>query len=515
MVDSRTSSQEKSLSSSRNLQASNFMDSHYVYQQFLYTIKKDASVQRKEEGIKINYNYDLQLAHYSNLKPIEALGLFDVVGETVDNQQIVFFYAYKLPEENAMLEKAYLYLIDRLDGIIEKGYLLVFFNTGVSNFDQSHFAFLRNCYQKLPLKYLMNLNKIYIVHPSLILKSFVLFSTSFQSKIIDEKTVYVENIKALKQEPFFKFEYLKKIPQSLLEKDDSAFARAGFIGCNINDFSLGDAGLPELLICLIYYFEILSDKLNSQGIFRVAASASEQDKVEKMIKDLNYEEIFQVKDANIIAGLIKKFFTAMPEPLFLFKNYEDFTKVAHLTSAEKKIAELRRLMKSLPPLNYKTLVFMIDFIHKIASRKEKNNMPSYNLAVVFTPCFIRPTKYTERDLLITTKLVDCFKLLVDSSNLILNQKMEVYEYEDEEEEEQIDENLFKSQFHPKKETPLSKSQMNTPKKEKGGGDLPVKSERSVSYSQESFHAFGSFKPEDLKPKANKKGFWGKIKDLFD
>jgi len=499
MVDSRSSYQEKNSSSSRSVQSANFMESHYVYQQFLYTIKKDSSVQRKEEAIKINYNYDLQLAHYSNLKPIESLGLLDIVGETAKNQQIVFFYAYKMPEDNNLLEKSYLFLIDKLDGIIEKGYLLVFFNTGVSNFDQSHFAFLRNCYQKLPLKYLINLDKIYIVSPSLILKSFMLFSTSFQSKIIDEKTVYVDNIKALKQEDFFKFEFLKKIPQSLLERDDSAFARTGYIGNNLNEFSLGESGLPELLVCLVYYFEILSEKLNSQGIFRVAASVAEQDKIEKVIKDLNYEEIFQVKDANIIAGLIKKFFTSMPEPLFLFKNYEDFTKISHLTSAEKKIAELRRLIKSLPTLNYKTLVFMIDFIHKIASRKDKNSMPSYNLAVVFTPCFIRPLKYTERDLIITTKIVDCFKLLVDSSNLILNQKMEFYEYDEEDDgEDQIDENLFKTQMHNKK------------------GEIIIKSDRSISLSQESYNTFGSFQPEELKQKANsKKGFWNKIKDLFD
>lgn len=480
---------------------SNFMDSHYVYQQFLYTIKKDASAQRKEEAIKKNYNYDLQLAHYSNLKSIEALGIIELLGETETKQQIVFFYAYKMPEDVASLEKSYLFLIDKLDPIIDKGYLLVFFNTGVSNFDQRHFAFLRNCYQKLPLKYLINLDKIYIVSPSLILKSFVLFSTSFHSKIIDEKTVYVENIKGLKKQAFFKYEFLKKIPQALLDKDNSAFARSGFVGSGINDFSIGESGLPELLICLVYYFEIYSDKLNNQGIFRVAASALEQEKVEKAIKDLYYEEIFQVKDGNIIAGLIKKMFTTMPEPLLLFKNYEDFTKIAHMNSSEKKVSELRKMLKSLPPLNYKTLVFMIDFIRKVASRKEKNNMPTYNLAVVFTPCFIRPLKYTERDLLITSKLVDCFKFVIDSTGLILNQKMEMYDYEEDEDDDQFDETAFKSQIQKKK------------------GEIVIKNDRSVSLSQDNFYGImKTLKTEESRmstTKSTKKGFWGKIKGLFD
>lgn len=484
--------------------SSNFMDSHYVYQQFLHTIKKDASIQRKEEAIKVNYNYDLQLAHYSNLKSIESLGLFEVIGETTKNQQILFFYAYQMPHEISLVEKAYLYLIDKLDPIINKGYLLVLFNTGVSNFDQKHFSFLRNCYQKLPLKYLLNLDKIYIVSPSLILKSFVLFSTSFQSKIIDEKTVYIENIKALTQEPFFKHEFLKRIPQILLEKDNSAFSRFGYIGQKINEFSIGESGLPELLVCLIYYFEIFSEKLNNQGIFRIAASHSEQEKYEKMIKEMNYEGIFQITESNIVAGLIKKFFTAMPEPIILFKNYEEFTKIAHLSSVDKKITELRLLLTSLPSLNYKTLVFMLDFLHKVASRKEKNNMPSYNLSVVFTPCFIRPVKYTERDLIITTKLVDCFKFLLDSSNLILNQKMEIYDYEEEENQDKIDENLFQSSVH-------------VGKKKKG--EMTAKSERSISYSTNTFNnVMASFKPEDMKSqsaKKNKKGIWNKLKDLFD
>ena len=512
-MDSRYSYQEKSVPSHTSSTTSNaFLDTHHVYQQFLYTIKKDSSMQRKEEAIKINYNYDLQLAQYSNLKPIETLGLFDVMGETSSGQEIIFFYAYKMPEESNLWEKAYLFLINRLDAIIEKGYILVFFNTGVSNFDQKHFSFLRNCYQKLPLKYLINLDKIYIVSPSLILKSFVLFSTSFQSKIFDEKTVYIENIKALKHEPFFKFEFIKRIPQGLLDKDDSVFERSGYIGCNLSGYSIGESGLPELLVFLVYYFETLSEKLNNQGIFRVAASMSEQDKAEKMIKELNYEGIFQIKDANIVAGLIKKFFTSMPEPLILYKNYEEFTKIAHIAAAEKKISELRRLIKGLPLLNYKTLVFMIDFIHKIASRKDKNNMPSYNLSVVFTPCFIRPVKYTERDLIITSKLVDCFKFLVDSSNLILNQKVEMYDYNEEEgeDQDQIDESLFKSQVH-KKASPSNNANM-------------VKSERSASYSsQDNLHSImANFKPNELnKPgstknsKAKKGGLWNKLKDLFD
>ena len=73
---------------------------------------------------------------------------------------------------------------------------------------------------------------------------------------------------------------------------------------------------------------------------------------------------------------------------------------------------------------------------------------------------------------------------------------------EEDEGDQFDENIFKSQVH----------------KKHGGDNNLVKSERSISVSQDLNSILAAFKPEDMrKPNStnNKKGFWNKIKNLFD
>ena len=43
-------------------------------------------------------------------------------------------------------------------------------------------------------------------------------------------------------------------------------------------------------------------------------------------------------------------------------------------------------------------VFAISFLYKVSTLQEFNKMTTYNIAVVFSPCFLRPEKYTMEDL---------------------------------------------------------------------------------------------------------------------
>lgn len=44
-------------------------------------------------------------------------------------------------------------------------------------------------------------------------------------------------------------------------------------------------------------------------------------------------------------------------------------------------------------------MFMSTFLSRVAQYNETNRMTAYNLSVVFGPCFLRPEKYTQEDLL--------------------------------------------------------------------------------------------------------------------
>lgn len=42
-------------------------------------------------------------------------------------------------------------------------------------------------------------------------------------------------------------------------------------------------------------------------------------------------------------------------------------------------------------------MFMLSFLAHVSKFKDINKMTSYNMAVVFAPCFLRPKQYTMED----------------------------------------------------------------------------------------------------------------------
>ena len=516
---------------------------------FLAMLKKDLSNQRKEDTINKNYAYDLQLANYSDFGCLTALpSLFKIlpfdaydptekrntmaeeekissfgVGEggvpwgkveEGGGKKIVLFFGYAVPVEGGLLEKTYLDFIRKMNEVVDGGYYMVFFNTGISSFEQRHFTFLRNCYQRLPMKYLLGLEQIFIVSPTLLLKSFLLLSSGFASKVIEHKTLYINNLKQLRDYPIFPLDLKKYLPDFISKEDDSISKRTGAIGKSLSDWNLEENGLPESLVFLVSYFEVNSDLFQTQGIFRLAADQKELAKLEKNLAEGDFEQIFEVKDVHVICNMIKKFFTAMPEPLFGFTNYPAMWEIANLASREEKVSRLKELITALPRLNLKTFQFFLAFLKKIESFKDQNLMTSNNLAIVFMPCFLRPVQYSGEDLKRTPKLVDIFKILLDNPGLLPPQLLRKTSAP------LSRELLGNYESSIKKEEPLNTNNNNLDdwggvlKVVKRGGTAGVGGGvgRAESLNESGFNSIMlKNKGEEMK----KKGIWGRIKNIFN
>lgn len=66
-------------------------------------------------------------------------------------------------------------------------------------------------------------------------------------------------------------------------------------------------------------------------------------------------------------------------------------------------------------VNKIVLFYTISFLRKgIIKYQEVNKMSSYNLAVVFGPCFFRPKQYTLQDLMSSGKFSFMIKLILDN-----------------------------------------------------------------------------------------------------
>ncbi len=76
------------------------------------------------------------------------------------------------------------------------------------------------------------------------------------------------------------------------------------------------------MIALTAYFEVTNEAINTEGIFRKPAAFSEELRLEGYLESQNYGNIFTLKNPIVVAGVFKKIFSKMPEPLFPYEVYE-------------------------------------------------------------------------------------------------------------------------------------------------------------------------------------------------
>lgn len=121
---------------------------------------------------------------------------------------------------------------------------------------------------------------------------------------------------------------------------------------------------------------------------------SNEQEIEGILANEEYQRLKEVKDSYAIAGVIKKIFDKMPLPIIpsTFYNHAIKEKRGIMNSEEFK-----QKIEKIPKLNYRTLAMITSFLTRVAQFKEDNKMPAYNLAVVFAPSFLRPEVYTMDD----------------------------------------------------------------------------------------------------------------------
>uniref|UniRef100_A0A672RKT5 Rho GTPase-activating protein 29 n=1 Tax=Sinocyclocheilus grahami TaxID=75366 RepID=A0A672RKT5_SINGR len=160
--------------------------------------------------------------------------------------------------------------------------------------------------------------------------------------------------------------------------------------------------------------EIENRALNIKGIYRVNGAKS---RVEKLCQAFeNGKDLVELSDLypHDISNVLKLYLRQLPEPLILFRYYNDFIGLAKesqsiivdeveasrgsTTSDSLQISvELNRvlfkikdLLRQLPSAHYKTLQFLIQHLHRVTERADENKMTASNLGIIFGPTLIKP-----------------------------------------------------------------------------------------------------------------------------
>ncbi|KAA0719080.1 Rho GTPase-activating protein 29 [Triplophysa tibetana] len=160
--------------------------------------------------------------------------------------------------------------------------------------------------------------------------------------------------------------------------------------------------------------EIESRALNVKGIYRVNGAKS---RVEKLCQAFeNGKDLVELSDLHPhdISNVLKLYLRQLPEPLILYRYYNDVIGLAKETqnvladepvSAKNKssgeqlclsielkrvIFKIRDLLRQLPAAHYRTLQFLIAHLHRVSEQAEENKMTASNLGIIFGPTLIKP-----------------------------------------------------------------------------------------------------------------------------
>uniref|UniRef100_A0A8D0G965 Rho GTPase-activating protein 29 n=1 Tax=Sphenodon punctatus TaxID=8508 RepID=A0A8D0G965_SPHPU len=160
--------------------------------------------------------------------------------------------------------------------------------------------------------------------------------------------------------------------------------------------------------------EIESRALNVKGIYRVNGAKS---RVEKLCQAFeNGKDLVELSElyAHDISNVLKLYLRQLPEPLILFRLYNEFIGLAkesqnvnekldvkHSSPRSKKrqsvcielnriIIKMKDLLRQLPVPNYNTLQFLTGHLHRVTEQLDENKMSASNLGIIFGPTLIRP-----------------------------------------------------------------------------------------------------------------------------
>uniref|UniRef100_A0A671PF87 Rho GTPase-activating protein 29 n=1 Tax=Sinocyclocheilus anshuiensis TaxID=1608454 RepID=A0A671PF87_9TELE len=160
--------------------------------------------------------------------------------------------------------------------------------------------------------------------------------------------------------------------------------------------------------------EIENRALNIKGIYRVNGAKS---RVEKLCQAFeNGKDLVELSDLypHDISNVLKLYLRQLPEPLILFRYYNDFIGLAKESQGiivdeveasrgsptsdslqisvelNRVLFKIKDLLRQLPSAHSKTLQFLIQHLHRVTERADENKMNASNLGIIFGPTLIKP-----------------------------------------------------------------------------------------------------------------------------
>uniref|UniRef100_A0A7N8YNN2 Rho GTPase activating protein 1 n=1 Tax=Mastacembelus armatus TaxID=205130 RepID=A0A7N8YNN2_9TELE len=314
--------------------------------------------------------------------------IIEVAGDDNFGRKVIVFNACRMPPQHQLdHHKLLMYLKGTLDQYVESDYTLIYFHYGLTSENKPSLSWLRDAYREFDRKYKKNIKALYIVHPTMFIKTLLILFKPIISFKFGRKINYVSYLSEL--ENVVKCDQLV-IPACVKEYDNKL--RASLKPTAQPPMSPpASPPLPNQVFGVSLCVPSVSRKcrvfqgLEIEGIFRRSANVT-------LVKDvqLRYNSGMtisppsEMEDVHLAAVILKTFLRELPEPLLTYQLYNDIVNFTSVPS-EDQVTAMKTLIESLPEENRISLRYLITFLAEVSAKSEVNKMTNSNLAVVFGP----------------------------------------------------------------------------------------------------------------------------------
>uniref|UniRef100_A0A672SNA7 Rho GTPase-activating protein 1-like n=1 Tax=Sinocyclocheilus grahami TaxID=75366 RepID=A0A672SNA7_SINGR len=285
--------------------------------------------------------------------------IVEVAGDDNFGRKVIVFNACRMPPQHQLdHHKLLMYLKQTLDKYVESDYTLIYFHHGLTSENKPSLSWLRDAYREFDRKYKKNIKALYIVHPTMLIRTILILFKPLISFKFGRKINYINYLSEL--EEIVKCDQLV-IPNRVREYDDKIrlslkpsvvpgpispprspplpFQQFGVPLSALRHRAADSEGIPLVMRDTTGFLQ--ENGLKTEGIFRRSANVS-------LVK-----EIKQKYNSDV--------------------------------DTESQAERIRNMLTSLPEENYASLRFLIQFLAQVSAESEVNKMTNANLAVVFGP----------------------------------------------------------------------------------------------------------------------------------
>uniref|UniRef100_G1KCD0 Rho GTPase activating protein 1 n=1 Tax=Anolis carolinensis TaxID=28377 RepID=G1KCD0_ANOCA len=338
--------------------------------------------------------------------------IVEVAGDDKYGRKVILFSACRMPPSYQLDHvKLLSYLKYTLDQYVESDYTLVYLHHGLTSENKPSLSWLRDAYREFDrnqvlsclsyhFRYKKNIKALYIVHPTMFIKTLLILFKPLISFKFGRKIFYANYLSDL--EEHVKLEQLG-IPSQVLKYDEylRSLQKPSQIpqkvtpprpplpnqqfGVSLQQLwekSPDQNPIPLVIKETIAYLQ--EHALTTQGIFRRSANTQTVREVQQKYNMGLPVDFLQYDDVHLPAVILKTFLRDLPEPLLTFGLYSDVVNF-YSVEEEKRVDVVRKTLQTLPEENYQVLSVLVTFLVQVSANSDINKMTNANLAVVFGP----------------------------------------------------------------------------------------------------------------------------------